>query len=137
MLVEFVGSLVVVALDGGFFDGAVHALDPAVGPRVRRLGQPVLHPEGPADAGNSVAAGKPLVGLQRELYPVVGQYGVGFVRQLVPYPPQKIRRDHARRPRVQLRKRRFAGAVDGHKNAHEAFGRYWRPSSVRTSAKST
>ena len=63
MLIEFAGGLVVVALDGGFFDGAVQALDLAVGPGVGRFGQPMLHAEGPADAGKAVPTWKPLVGL--------------------------------------------------------------------------
>jgi len=52
--VELVGGLVMVALDPRFFDGAVHALDLAVGPRVRRFGQAVRHAVLPANAVNAV-----------------------------------------------------------------------------------
>jgi hypothetical protein len=42
MLVELIVALVVKAPDGGILDGAVHALDLAVGPRVPWLGQAVF-----------------------------------------------------------------------------------------------
>ena len=35
-------AVVVVALDGGVLDRAVHAFDLSIGPRMVRLGQPVL-----------------------------------------------------------------------------------------------
>ena len=43
VLPEFVVAGVVVALDGGILDGAVHPLDLAIGPRVVRFGEPVLN----------------------------------------------------------------------------------------------
>ena len=39
---ELVAALVLEAFDGRFLDGAVHALELAVGLRVVRLGEPVL-----------------------------------------------------------------------------------------------
>jgi len=36
-------AVVVVTLDGGLFDGAVHALDLPVGPGMIRFGQAVVH----------------------------------------------------------------------------------------------
>ena len=62
VLIEFVGGLVVEALDGGFFAGAVHPLDPAVGPGARRFGQPVRHAVRAAGAGTAVPAGQKLMG---------------------------------------------------------------------------
>ena len=35
-------GVVVVALDGGFLEGAVHAFDLAIGPRMPRLGQAMI-----------------------------------------------------------------------------------------------
>ena len=57
--------VVVVDLDCGVIDRAVHPLGLAVGPRVVGLGQPVLYPVGDADAVEDVrtevaAAGPPL-----------------------------------------------------------------------------
>lgn len=43
MLVEFGARLVMVALSGGFFQGAVHALDLPVGPRVGQPGKALLY----------------------------------------------------------------------------------------------
>src|SRR5882757_7022828 len=42
MALELPVAVVVIALDGGFLDCAVHALDLTVRPRVLDLGQPVL-----------------------------------------------------------------------------------------------
>jgi len=102
-------------------DGAIQALDGTIGPGVRRFGQPVLHAEGPAVAGKAVTTRKPLVGLQDELQVVVGQHGMGFVGQLFWHPPQKGCRDHTRSPRVQLGKRHFTGAVNGHEEVLAAL----------------
>ena len=61
MLVEFLRALVMEALDGGLFTGAVQALDLAVGPRVRRFGQAVLHAVFAANAVKAVPARQELV----------------------------------------------------------------------------
>ena len=53
VLIEFVGGLVVVALDGGFFAGAVHALNLA---GVCRLGEVVRYAVFSADLGKAVQA---------------------------------------------------------------------------------
>ena len=42
MLPELVMAVVVVASDSCVLEGAVHALDLAIGPGMTRLGQPVL-----------------------------------------------------------------------------------------------
>jgi len=42
MLAELIVALVVVAFDGCFFQGPVHALDLPVGPRMIGLGQSML-----------------------------------------------------------------------------------------------
>jgi len=63
VLVKLVGVLVMEALDGGLFEGAVQARDLAVGSRVRRLGRAVLHVVCAAAASKAVPARKPLVGL--------------------------------------------------------------------------
>ena len=121
VLVELRGGLVVEALDGGLLDGPIHALDLAVGPGVGRFGQAVLHAVFAANAVETVPARQELVGLGRELDPVVGQHGMHFVRQLVEHPPQKFGRDDTFGPGVQFGKRHLAGAVDGHKKVLLAF----------------
>ena len=79
VFVEFVGGLAVEALDSRLFDGAVQALDLAIGPRVRRFGPAVLHAVFPANAVKTVPARQTLVRLGRELHPVVGQDRMHFI----------------------------------------------------------
>ena len=94
MLVESLRSLVMEALDGGFFEGAVHALDLAVGPRVGRFDQAVHHALFPADAVKTVRDRQELVRLGCKLHPVVRQHGMHVIGQLVQYAPLKHCRDH-------------------------------------------
>jgi hypothetical protein len=119
--VEFVSILVMEALHGRLFNGAIHALNLPVGPRVGPFRQPVLYPVFAANAVKAVSAGQELVRLGRELHPIVRQHGMHLVRQLVEHAPQKLGRDHAFGPRVQLCKGYFAGAVNGHKEVLAAF----------------
>ena len=44
MLVKLIRGLVVIALNSGFFEGTVQALDLAIGPRVGWFGQAMLQP---------------------------------------------------------------------------------------------
>lgn len=90
--IELVGGLIVEALNGGFLEGAIHALNLVIGPRVGRLGQPVLHAILAVDTVKTVPARQELVRLWRELHAVNGQYGVYFVGQLVEHAPQKLGR---------------------------------------------
>jgi hypothetical protein len=121
VLVELLGGFVMVAQHGGFLERAVHAFDLAIGPRMGRLGQAVFHAVRAANAVKAVPAGKPLVRLQGELYPVVRQYGVGFVRQGLQHAAQELGRQQACGARVQLGKGHFAGAVHGHEQVHLAL----------------
>ena len=43
MLTQLVVTVIMVAMDNGLLDGAIHALNLAIGPRVPRLGQPVIN----------------------------------------------------------------------------------------------
>ena len=61
MLVQFVGCLVMVALDRRFFNRAVPALDGTVGPGVARLGEAVPDAVLGADAVEDVPKGPGLV----------------------------------------------------------------------------
>ena len=121
VLVELGGGPVVQAPDGGFLNRAVRAFDPAVGPRVRRLGRAVLHAVFPADAGKAVPTGQELVGLRRGLHAVAGPGGVHPVGPLVEHAPQKLGRRGPFGPGVQPGKRRFAGAANGPEGVLAAF----------------
>lgn len=114
MLVEFLRRLVVKALDGRFLDGAVHAFDLAVRPRMGGLGQAVFHALFPTDAVKAVPAGQELLRLRGELHPIVGQDDVDFIGQFVQHPAQEFGGHHALGPRVQFSEGHLAGAVDGH-----------------------
>lgn len=73
---------VVEGADGGFVDRGDHLFGLAVGPRVLRLGEPVLDPvlgiEASKNMGGGAALGPPLV--LHELYAIVGQNRVDLVR---------------------------------------------------------
>lgn len=71
MLVELGRGLIVVALHSGFFQGAIEALELAVGPGVGGFGEAMLNAERAANAGKAMATWKPLMRLQSELYAVV------------------------------------------------------------------
>ena len=75
MLVDFLRRLVVEALDGGFFNRAIQALNLVVRPRVGGLGEPVLHAAFPADAVEVVPTRQQLMRLRGELHAVVRQNG--------------------------------------------------------------
>ena len=120
-LVELRSGLVVEVLDGGLLDGSVHALDLAVGPGGCRLGEAMLYAVFPTHAVKAVPTGQELVRMGRELYPVVRQYGMHFVRQLIEHAPQKLSRDHALGTGVEFGAGHFAGAVDGHEKIRLAF----------------
>ena len=124
--------LVVKALDGGFFTGAAQTLDLAVGPRIGRFGHVVLHAVFAANAVKAVPARQELVRLRHKLHPVARQHGIYLVGLFVEHAPQKLGRHNPFGLRVQLGKGHLADAVDGHKNALQAFGLYCFPSSVWT-----
>jgi len=70
VLVEFVCRLVMEALNGGFLHRAVQALDLAISSRVRRFGQPMLHPIFTADAVETAPTRQKLTRLGRILPPL-------------------------------------------------------------------
>ena len=121
VLIEFVRGPVVVALHGGFFAGAVHALDPAVGPGVRQLGEAVRHAVFSASAGRAVPTRQKLLGLRGELHAVAGQDDVHPIRQFAKHPAREFGGHHALGPGVESGKSRFAGAVDGHEETLLTF----------------
>lgn len=84
MPLELCVIVVVVALDGGVFNGAVHPLDLAIGPGMFDFGQPVLNAILPAPHVEHVrhvarcwSIG--VAGREGELDAVVGQNGVDFI----------------------------------------------------------
>ena len=84
VLPKLVVGLVMVAAHGCFFEGAIHALNLAVGPGMVRFGEPVLDAVFPA-AHIEHMGGVPrgwAIGIswrERELNAVIGENGVDFV----------------------------------------------------------
>jgi hypothetical protein len=75
---QLVVAVILVALDGGLFDGPVHSLHLPIGPRMVRLGQPMLDTVLAADLIEAMnpKAGRPAVAIARqigELNAVVGE----------------------------------------------------------------
>ena len=124
---ELVVALVVVALDRGILDGAVHALDLPVGPQVPWLGQPVFDVELGAGELEGVAEerlvarqhlfdvlGRPAIaaGLG-EVGAVVGEHGVDPVGHRRSEGAQEVAGDPARGFLVQLDEGELRSPIDG------------------------
>jgi hypothetical protein len=72
MLPELCVVAIVVALNSGFFDGAVHPFNLAIGPWVFDFGKPVFNLELAAHAVKDVLTGEAMTFLIDELNAVVG-----------------------------------------------------------------
>ena len=114
---ELPGAVVVIAFDGGFLDGPVHAFDLAVRPRMLDLGESVL------DAVLAAAhvkhmghvPGRWAIGVarwKRELNAVVGEHGVNFVRNGFDKSHQEDGRGRSTGLLHKLYEGKFAGPVD-------------------------
>ena len=121
MFIEFVGGLVVKALDGSLFTGAVQALDLPVSPGMGRFGQAVFHTVLPADAVKTVPTRQEVVWLGCTRHAVISQYRMPFIGELVAHAPQQFSGDDPFGLRMQLGKRDFAGAVNGPKEVLAAL----------------
>ena len=118
-------TIVLEALDGGFFDGAVHPLDLTDGPWVVRLGEPVLDVVCLADHVETHLArpgGVTVARLLSELDAIVGQDRVDAVRHGF----EEVLQELPGCPSVslvdQLSDRELAGAVDANEQVKLAFG---------------
>lgn len=89
MLIKPGSSLVMIALYGGFFQGAVHPLYLAVRPGVSRLGQPMLYTILGADPVETMPTGQQLVRLGCELHSVISQQLMHLIGLLIQHPTQE------------------------------------------------
>lgn len=124
MAAKLIVAVVVISLDGRILDGAVHALDLAVGPWVVRLGETVLDPVGLADhvePHRSGIDGVPVSRLLRELDAVVCQDRVDLVRHGFQKEFKEFPGCLAVRLFNQLRDGELAGSVNGDKEMEFAF----------------
>ena len=141
MFSEVLVSLVVEALDGGFFESSVHAFDLAVGPGVFGLGQPVVDIglgagelegmsteefsafESELDLGGSRTA----VAGRGEVDSVVGEHGMDLVGYGGDERVQEVGRNPLRGLLMRLDEDELRSAVDGHEEIELAlFGAYLR-----------
>ena len=126
MASELVVTVVVVPLDGGVLDGAVHAFDLSVGPWVVWLGQPVLNFMECAGAIEGMATqygGRTFAvfGQISELDAVVGQHGVDAVRHRLDQRVEKGRSGLRVGPFDELGKGKLRGPVDSNEEVELSF----------------
>lgn len=124
MAAQLLVAVVVIAFHRGILDGAVHALDLTIGPRMVRFGQAMFDPVGIAyhvEAHGPRIGSVSVSGLLCELDAVIGQdrmYAVG-------HGFQKAFKELPGRLAIgfldQLCHREFAGAIDGHKEIEFAL----------------
>jgi len=113
---QIVDRGVVEGADGRVLDGANHPFGLPVGPRVIRLGEPVLYIMFGADASEDVGDGaalNPLVVLD-ELNAVVGQHRVDLVGDSHEQSLEEAGGDQLRRLPVDPGEDQLGCAVDGH-----------------------
>lgn len=120
---QLVVPLVVVALDGGLFEGAVHALDLAIGPRVVHLGQPVLDAMLVAHAVEDILAVVDVARAVGELDGIVGQHRMDAKGHGLGQVALELGRLHLACAFDQAGHGELAGAVDGDEQAQLALSR--------------
>lgn len=114
-------GLVVVALDGGVFERAVHALNLTVGPRVIRLGESVVDLVLKTHPVEDVRKRVPVFLTVGELNPVISEHGVQLVRRRLDEVAQKLCGDQLRRAWVQFGVGDLTGAVNRHEQIQLPF----------------
>ena len=120
--------VVVVELDGGVLDGAVHSLGLPIGPRMVGLGQPVLDVVGDADAVEDVRAKEAaaraiaVLGQAGEGHAVVGQHSMDLVREALDHIPQEGRAFHLPGAVVELDIGELRDPVDRQEHDEPAVG---------------
>lgn len=113
--------LIIEFFDCGFFEGAVHALDLAIGPGMIGFGQPMYNGMFIADPCKDVFEGILIPFPVHELDNVIGEHGVDVVGHGSDEVAQELRRGGLDGLRVQLGIGKLAGAVDSDKHVELAF----------------
>ena len=123
---ELFPAVIVVALDGGFLDGPVHAFDLSVGPGMVGLGEAVFDSVNMAGAVEGMAApsgreSSTVLWQIGELDAVVGQHCVDAIRNRGNHLFQKGCGSAHVGAFDQLHERELGSAVDGHEEIELAF----------------
>ena len=125
----------VEALDGSVLDGAVHALDLPVGPRMSRLGEAMVDavlgagilervcPDRRAavEREPDIVCRRAGVSWRGEVGTVVGQDDVDAIRHGLDQRPQEVSGDPARGLLVQFDEGKLCGAIDGNQEVELAL----------------
>ena len=115
MCFELFMCAVVVSLDGGLFDGSVHAFHLAVSPGVIDFSESVFNVMFLANTVKEVPPYWLVLFAVGKLGAVIGQEGVYLVRQGRNDISQELHRGHLLFIRVSFGIGQLAGAVNGHK----------------------
>ena len=135
MLAQLIVVVVVIAMNGGLFDCAVHAFDLAIGPGMLDLGQPMINVVSGASTFECVTPEQlsfrsHLLDVHRcptltswisKLNAVVSENrvdGVGYSSNKI---VQELLRDGSCSPLVKFNIGKLAGSVDGHEEMELAF----------------
>ena len=129
-------GFVEVAFDSGVLDGAVHPLDLTVGPRMFRLGQPMIdvvlgagvfegvRPDrfSGVESRLDVRRGRTRVAWRGEVGSIVGEDGVDLIRDGGDQPAQEVPRRAARYLLMQFDESELRGSIDCDKQVELALG---------------
>ena len=115
MCFELFMCAVVVALEGGLFDGSVHAFHLAVGPGMIDFSESVFNVMFLANTVKEAHRCRFILFAVGKLSAVIGQEGVYLVRQGRNDISQELYRGHLLFIRVSFGIGQLAGAVNGHK----------------------
>ena len=137
MLRELVVVVVMETFDGCVLDGAVHAFNLAIRPRVLGFGRPVLDAQGRTGVfegvrpdgfalgegfGNQVCCRSASTGCG-EMGAIIGQHDADLVRHGFDKVPQEITCSFAKGFAMKLDEGEFARAINGHEEIEPAFRR--------------
>src|SRR5215211_1057487 len=121
MLTKLLMRVVVVAVDCRLFEGAVHALDLPIGPRMVRLGELMLDTMLGTDAIKQQWEGVAVALSVDKLDAIVGQDRVDFVGHSGDEVAQELDSDRSGHPFVQFSEGELRGAINGDKQVQFAF----------------
>ena len=122
MGLKFISSGIKIAMNGRFFECAVHAFDLPICPGVVGFGEPMFNAIGHTNPVEQMSKRTGLVRQVRELDTVVGQDDVNAIGNMCDECLEEGNRVHPRRPWIQPSKGELGGAVNGDEQRAFSFG---------------